>query len=89
MKKKMLRRQEKFLGGPRNLFPQPENTGLTKEPPELSEKKPVQEEAVNCLSRSRRFCPFLPEKLKGIYGSRSSREWPVGGGGVALAPQPS
>ena len=37
--KKKLRRQEKFLGGPRNLFPQPENTGLTKEPPELSEKK--------------------------------------------------
>ena len=52
MKKKMFRRQEKFLGGPRNLFPQPENTGLTKQPPEISEKKPAQEEAVNYLSRS-------------------------------------
>ena len=50
--KKMFRRQEKFLGGPRNLFPQPENTGLTKQPPEISEKKPAQEEAVNYLSRS-------------------------------------
>lgn len=47
----MFRRQEKFLGGARNLFPQPENTGLTKQPPEISEK-PAQEEAVNYLSRS-------------------------------------